>query len=157
MANRVASRRVFQPSPLDRPARSSFSLCILTLAPNLHFEFYRRSVTDEMQSPWNLRIDVASKRLMTIAKKIKNTVLLVIGFRFHSNATEGVGHDTIVAGVLNEVRQSGAHTPIYSVTDCDEPIIMEALVDRKERAKSNVRSCYANIPWRSKCAQVCAK
>ena len=95
LANRVASRREFQPSPLDRPARSSFSLCILTLANNLHFEFYRRSVTDEMQSPWNLRIDVVSKRLMTIAKKIKNTVLLVIGFRFHSNTTESVGHDTL--------------------------------------------------------------
>ena len=61
LTDRVAGQFVFQPLPLDRPARSSLSLCILTLAPNLHLEFYRRTVIDEMQLPWNLRIDVVSK------------------------------------------------------------------------------------------------
>ena len=61
LTNRVASQFVFQPLPPDRPARSSFSLCVLALAPILHLEFYQRTVTDEMRSPWNLSIDVVSK------------------------------------------------------------------------------------------------
>ena len=40
LTNRVAGQFVFQPLHLDRPARSSFSLCTLTLAPNVHFQFY---------------------------------------------------------------------------------------------------------------------
>ena len=35
------------------------------------------------------------KRLISVAKKIENTVLLVIGFRFLSSATEDDGHDTL--------------------------------------------------------------
>ena len=61
LTNRVASQFVLQPLPLDRPARSSFSFCILTLVLNLHLDFYWRTVTDETQLPWNLRIDVVSK------------------------------------------------------------------------------------------------
>ena len=57
----VAGQFAFQPLLRDRPARSSFSLCILTLAPILHLDFYQRTVTDEMRSLWNLRIDVFSK------------------------------------------------------------------------------------------------
>ena len=61
LTNRVARQIVLQALPPDRPARSTFSLCILTLAPNLHLEFYWRTVTDGTQSPWHLRLDVVSK------------------------------------------------------------------------------------------------
>ena len=57
LTNRLASQFVFHPLPPDRPA----SLCILTLAPILHLNSTSETVTDEMRSPWNLRIDVVSK------------------------------------------------------------------------------------------------
>ena len=36
-----------------------------------------------------------------------------------------------MAGVLNEVRQSGVHATIYLVTECGGHSLKEALVDRK--------------------------
>ena len=63
---------VFQPLHPDRPARSTLSLCILTLAlgchdePNLHLEFYRRTVTH----CWNaVTLAEISQRVVTVAKK----------------------------------------------------------------------------------------
>ena len=55
-----------------------------------------------------------------------------------------------MAGVLNEVRQSGAHAPYFSMTDCDEYI---------ERKLSSLRHCTFTvrpkkpsdlIPWAQK-------
>ena len=39
-------------------------------------------------------------------------------------------HEALWLVLLYEVRQSGAHTPIYSVTECDALSLKEVLVDR---------------------------
>ena len=95
LTNCVAGQFVFQPLPPDWPARSTFSLRILTLAPNLHLEFYRRTVTDGMQSPCTsccCGLEI-SRKVITVAKKIEKSVQRVIGSCFHSSAIKNVDHE----------------------------------------------------------------
>ena len=65
-------------------------------------------------------VSKSSHEVITVAKKIEFTVQLGIGLCFRSSAIEHVGHEALWLVLLNEVRQSGARTPNFSVTDCDD-------------------------------------
>ena len=65
------------------------------------FEPHQRDVTDGVQPPWKLLVDVVPKsshEVITVTKKIENTVQLVTGLDFHTSTIE----DLWVA-LMNEV------------------------------------------------------
>ena len=63
--------------------------------------------------------------MVTVAKKIENTLQPVIGFCLHPSAIKDVDHEMLWLVLLNEVRLPGAHAPNCSVTDCDELFFIE--------------------------------
>ena len=69
--------------------------------------------------------------MVTVAKKIENTMQSVKGFCVHSSAIKDVDHKMLWLMLLNEVRLLGAHALNCSMTHCDESFIKEALVDRR--------------------------
>ena len=82
-----ASEMDFQPLHPDTGAR-------LHDEPNLDLEFYRRTATDGMQSPCTsccCGLEI-SQVVVTVAKKIENSVQPVIGSCFHSSAIKNVDH-----------------------------------------------------------------
>ena len=56
----------------------------------------------------------------TVVKKIENTMQRFMGCPFECH--QGRWPRSVVAGVFNEFRQSGAHAPNFSMTDCDKYI-----------------------------------
>ena len=102
--NRVASDLCFSLYP-HWPARSSFSLYIQTLTSSTS-----KMTLMECGPPGNLRVYVSnsSQEVLTVASKIENTVQHAIGWS-SIQCHQGRWPRRVVAGVLNEVRQSG-HT-----------------------------------------------
>ena len=86
-ASRPASEIGCQPLHPDTGAR-------LHDEPNLHLEFYRRTVADGMHPlPFLLMWFRISQKVVTVAKKIENSVQPVIGSCFHSSAIKNVDHE----------------------------------------------------------------
>ena len=58
--------------------------------PNVHIEFYKRDVTDGVQSPWKLPVYVVSMsfhEVFPVGEKIENKVQLVKNVRVYSDCT----------------------------------------------------------------------
>ena len=105
--------------------------------------------------------------MVTVAKKIENSVQLVIGSCFHLTA------------IKNVHLKPGEHAPNCSVTDCDQyvewklsstesllhvyvkeekwEVVYRIIIDGK-RERNRMRDHFARtFRWRSRCAQECAK
>ena len=80
-----------------------------------------RYVADGIRSTWNLPVGLVaegSQQVIPVTRKLKTLYsMLLVGFPFRCH--RGRWQRCVVAGVLNEVRQSGVHASKCSVIDCD--------------------------------------
>ena len=69
-----------------------------------HFEPHQRHVTDGVQPPWTLLVDVAPNsfhEVITVTKKIENAVQMVTGLDFHTSTIEDICFERRLSTIRN--------------------------------------------------------
>ena len=112
--------------------------------PKLHLEFYQRMSLMERCHPENFLLmwcQRAFGRWLKVAQKLENVVQPFNGWV----STHLHGGRCVMAGLLIEVGQSGAHTPIWTAIECD------GYSERKLSSFRSTQHVYVRDEWAVVC------